>query len=860
MKRKILWALLTWMCCLHPLAAQKVKIVQKSGTWLLEVNRKPFFIQGVVGNSWLEKVKAYGGNSIRAGWGKESLDKANSLNLRVLVNLPAGAERNGFDYNDTAAVRKQTEWIVQIVKEAKDHPALLMWSIGNELDFIPPSLPYNVKVWDAVNQAAKAIKAIDPNHPVMTVIGTSMMEKVAEIVKRCPDIDLLGVNTYGDIYSLNETLKKYGWTKPFIISEWGPDGYWEVKKTSWKAPYEQTGREKYDCYKKKYEEAILRAKGQCLGSYVFYWSGNKQETTHTWFTMFNKDGQETPLVGLMHTLWTGKRKANNAPVVDSLNIGDYARFQDIILGAGKKFHARAFASDPDNDTLHFYWEIRPEASYASYAGQGEKEPQPVEGLIADHSRETEFKTPTSAGAYRLFVYASDGKGHYSSANLPFLVKKEIPVVYPVPVLPDTSQYGRYTSRTLNLLKTSTTENPNTVKILVYGQSISAQNWWLSVKKDIEHKFPHAKLIMENKAIGGFASQLLCKTVEMDVSSFYPDLVLLHIYGSDKMYDSVLHTIRSRTTAEVAIQTDHYTGYSQWSDTMSYHILPALAAKYKCDIINIRDPWKKYLSDNQLDSSQLLSDAVHLNDFGNYLMAELIKPLFTYKSKFEPDPFQMVKVFENGKDFNRRGKECRFEFEGNRVDFVLSDAKGNFNASVLLDGKKPSTYQGTYFMSRPTNNKGDAWPWNLPAMIHVAHTTPWIAENWTLRYTSAQPPYDDFSFEIEGSVTGKDGAGKGSEDFISPSGRVIITKGDADQGGEWHLKRSYKVVKAEVKTGDEIQWKTYSISTDSLNEKDSGVVTLFQGVPNTIHTLRIHAKENKNMNIKKIIIYKPFLKF
>jgi hypothetical protein len=74
------------------------------------------------------------------------------------------------------------------------------------------------------------------------------------------------------------------------------------------------------------------------------------------------------------------------------------------------------------------------------------------------------------------------------------------------------------------LKTSTPEKPNTIKILVYGQSISVQNWWLSVKKDIEAKFPNANLIMENRAIGGFASQLLCKTVEMEVSSFYPGLI------------------------------------------------------------------------------------------------------------------------------------------------------------------------------------------------------------------------------------------------------------------------------------------------------------------------------------------------
>lgn len=399
--------------------AQNVQIVSKQGNWELLVDNQPFFIKGVVGHTYLEKVKEYGGNSIRIGSRKEELDKAHQLGLKALVNLPANAERYGFDYNDTEAVRKQTEKIVEIVQKTKDHPAVMMWTIGNEIDWIPGNKPYNPKLWDAINDAAKAIKEIDPNHPVMTVIGTSSMEKVAEIVKQCPDLDLLGINTYGDIYTLPETLKKYGWNKPFVIAEWGPDGYWEVKKTAWGAPYEQTGREKLECYENKYKKAIET--GNCLGSYVFYWY-HKQETTHTWFSMFNEKGEETPLPKLMKLMWTGERDANLAPVVDSINIDKFVRYQDIILKAGSVHKAIVTASDPDNDKLIYNWEVRAEAVYASYAGQGEKEPKPIPGLIMDQKMNISFTAPKEKGAYRLYVYVTDKNNQFSTANLPFLVE------------------------------------------------------------------------------------------------------------------------------------------------------------------------------------------------------------------------------------------------------------------------------------------------------------------------------------------------------------------------------------------------------------------------------------------------------
>ena len=399
-----------------------VKIIDEGNSYSLTVNDRFFYVKGVVGDTYLEKVMGYGGNSIRMGSRKENLDKALQLGLNVLVNLPAGAERYGFSYDDTAAVRKQTEKIVSIVNNTKDHPSVLMWAVGNELDFVPPNNPFNPKVWDAVNQASKAIHAIDPNHPVMTVIGTSRMYKVADIVKRCPDLDLLGINSYGDIYTIGDTLAKYGWTKPYLIAEWGPDGYWEVKKTSWKAPYEQTGREKYDCYENKYLRAMSTRNRRCLGSYVFYWSGFKQETTHTWFCMFDSTGLESPQVGLMHKMWTGMMKDNEAPIVDSLNIDNYVRYQDIIFEKGSSHSAKVTATDPDKDGLSYRWEIKPEAKYASYAGQGEVAPKPLPGLVSGTDPPVTFRAPSEPGAYRLFVYAFDNKGHFSTANLPFLVK------------------------------------------------------------------------------------------------------------------------------------------------------------------------------------------------------------------------------------------------------------------------------------------------------------------------------------------------------------------------------------------------------------------------------------------------------
>lgn len=415
---------LLWILILTPSTGfVQITITRKADSgYNLMVNGKEFFVKGAVAYEYFSKIKSYGGNAIRIPCDANKLAEAEKSGLWAMVGLPFKSERNGFDYDNAEAVRKQQEEILDLIKKFRHHKSILFWAIGNELDFIPPNKPFNPKIWDAVNSMALAIKSIDSTRPVLTVIGTSRMYKIADIAQRCPALDLLGINTYRDIYSLHDTLTSWGWQKPYIIAEWGPSGYWEVRKTPWKAPFEQTAAEKVFEYQNKYQKVIQGKSGMCIGSFVFYWSGHKQETTHTWFNMFDADGRETPVVDVMRFVWTGSWPTNRAPITDSLHIDGKHRFAVHRFAPSSTHDARVFVTDREQDQLQITWEIRAEAKYAAYAGQGEKEPPPLWNRATGNEQILQFMVPADPGAYRLFVYVVDSKNGTSSANLPFYVE------------------------------------------------------------------------------------------------------------------------------------------------------------------------------------------------------------------------------------------------------------------------------------------------------------------------------------------------------------------------------------------------------------------------------------------------------
>ncbi|WP_353185555.1 glycoside hydrolase family 2 TIM barrel-domain containing protein [Parapedobacter lycopersici] len=398
----------------------KVELIKQGDTYTLLRGGKPYFIKGAGGSTYMERLSAYGGNSVRT-WGttngQQVLDEAQRLGLTVTMGINMARERHGFDYNDVEAVAKQLETVRAEVLKFKDHPALLAWGIGNELN-----LEYtNPNVWDAVNEVAEMIHELDSNHLVTTMLAGINQREIDYIKEKCPALDLISVQVYGGLAAVPERIRTTGWEKAYIVTEWGPTGHWESPQTPWKAAIEETSSEKAVVYKSRYEAAIMKDR-HCVGSYVFLW-GQKQERTPTWYGLFTEAGEENEVVDVMQYLWTGQWPMNRAPHLDSIRLDGRKALDFIYLRPGKMYSLDVGVTDPDNDSLSARWELLPESTDLKTGGDRESRPQAISGRVTNATiSQATLTAPEQPGAYRLFLYVTDGQNNVATANIPFFVQ------------------------------------------------------------------------------------------------------------------------------------------------------------------------------------------------------------------------------------------------------------------------------------------------------------------------------------------------------------------------------------------------------------------------------------------------------
>jgi hypothetical protein len=382
-----------------------------NGKWTLLRGGKPYIIKGAGGNASKELLKAIGGNSFRTWAAKEDLgeqlDEASRLGLSVCVGIWLGQERQGFNYDDQNAVRQQFVDARNVIQAYKNHPAVLMWGLGNETEGM--DFNTNPKVWRAINDIAAMAKQLDPNHPTMTVLAELGGDRVRSVHELCPDVDIVGINTFRGVDSAWKRYAELGGTKPYIITETGPTGTWEANRTSWGAIDEQTSTQKAEAYRRGWIFSVLRRPGESLGEYCFAWDSNPDAI---WFATFLPDGSKLQAVDVMQELWTHRPPQNHCPTIEPIELAGSA-----MTRAGMLLEASVQTMDPDGDDVQIEWMLRPDRPECATPGD-----ELTQSILSADGKHVQLVMPSAPGHYRLYAFARDGKGAAATASVPLLVE------------------------------------------------------------------------------------------------------------------------------------------------------------------------------------------------------------------------------------------------------------------------------------------------------------------------------------------------------------------------------------------------------------------------------------------------------
>ncbi|WP_121201771.1 hypothetical protein [Mucilaginibacter gracilis] len=207
-----------------------------------------------------------------------------------------------------------------------------------------------------------------------------------------------------------------------MITEWGIDGPWEgTRQTAWSAYIEPTSTKKAEQYTAKYKAQMPVDDPRFLGSFIFYW-GQKQETTQTWFSLFDENGFKTGAVASAQYLWTGNWPANEAPQIKYMLVDAKGANDNILYEPNQKANAEVFMLKPGHNIIKIQWQIFQEDWYKKDNINNTNKPIEIAGLITQKNElKATFITPAKAGPYRIFANLYDNYGNMATCNTPFYV-------------------------------------------------------------------------------------------------------------------------------------------------------------------------------------------------------------------------------------------------------------------------------------------------------------------------------------------------------------------------------------------------------------------------------------------------------
>lgn len=389
-----------------------------------------FQIKGVCGDRDLDRLAKLGVNTVRGYTIEEpevmrkKLDHAQRLGMKMIVSewMPHHGENKSkegylwdFDYN--AKGEQMLENLIKKIEGIGDHPAILMWGLGNEVHLDEPYLR-------VVNRMSEEIHKRFPHHITSLTMINAKPEDIEKIKKFAPDLDVLGIQAYsrGAVRGGIRNAEQH-WGKPFYMSEFNTNGPWNFKKTAWDVPLDEPVTRKVDDLKDCY--AAIDASPLCVGSTIFIWGHYAPDDRPTYFSLLldpNPEGPKTPnefknklmtpQADVMIEHFTGKPiKGNRAPALSKLEFEGGGG--SLVAEPGQPMTVKFAAEDSNGDTIEFVsWILKAKA----------KKTTVVEGPFPQTSPEhAVIKAPETPGEYLVMVYTHDNKGGTSASVLPFKV-------------------------------------------------------------------------------------------------------------------------------------------------------------------------------------------------------------------------------------------------------------------------------------------------------------------------------------------------------------------------------------------------------------------------------------------------------
>ncbi|MFB7864735.1 discoidin domain-containing protein [Streptomyces sp. NPDC056069] len=396
-----------------------VRVTGSQGDWRLTVGGQPYTVKGLTWGPaladaarYMPDVKSMGVNTVRT-WGTDAaskplLDAAAAQGVRVINGFwlqPGGGPGSGgcVDYvTDTTYKNTMLTEFAKWVDTYRSHPATLMWNVGNE-SVLGLQNCYGGAELEAqrnayttfVNDVAKKIHSLDPDHPVTS---TDAWTGAWPYYKRnAPDLDLYAMNSYGDICGVRQAWTDGGYTKPYIITEGGPAGEWEVPDDANGVPAEPTDVQKADGYTKAWG-CVTGHQGVALGATLFHY-GLEHDFGGVWFNLV-PDGLKRLSYFAVKKAYTGSTSGDNTPpVITNMSVSPASA-----APAGREFTVRADIRDPDGDP------VTPKIYLSGNYAKGDKR------LVDAQWRATGNGTfavtaPEKLGVWKVYIQAEDGHGN-----------------------------------------------------------------------------------------------------------------------------------------------------------------------------------------------------------------------------------------------------------------------------------------------------------------------------------------------------------------------------------------------------------------------------------------------------------------